>query len=270
MDMDISTVVSGSPYVDKLHQHHPMAEQPKTEWESALCDCFEDTSSCCYGFWCCPCLACTVSERFGENRCLPFCDICCPFITASTWGVPLTVPPAVLSLRVAMRNRYGIKGSVCNDILASCFCGWCAWCQMHRELKHRKKTPSVITVQSQTVVQMQPAPEMMAPGYPPQSGMMVPGYPPQSGMMAPGYPPQSGMMAPGYPPQSGMMAPGYPPQSGMMPPGYTPQSGMMAPGYPPQSGMMDPGYPPQSVMMDPGNPPQSGFKGESEAPLMSH
>ncbi|XP_059197649.1 uncharacterized protein LOC131978142 [Centropristis striata] len=183
-----------------------MAAQPETDWNSGLCDCFEDASTCCYGFWCGPCIACTVSERFGENRFLPICDICGPVIL-SFCGIPLAVPPAVLSLRVAVRNKYGIKGSVCKDILAVSCCGWCAWCQMHRELKHRKKTPSVINVQNQTIVQMQPAPVVMAPGYQPQSVMMAPGYPPQSVMMAPGYTPQSVMMAPGYTPQTGIVSP---------------------------------------------------------------
>ncbi|XP_070764800.1 cornifelin-like [Enoplosus armatus] len=148
-----------------------MEEKPSAEWSSGLLDCFEDTSTCCYGFWCCPCLACTVSGRFGECTCLPLCDIFSPAIMAAC-GIPLFVPPAVLSVRAAIRNRYGIKGSICKDIAVSCFCLWCSWCQMHRELKHRKNTPTVINVQSQTIVNMQPAPVMMAPGYPPQAGFM--------------------------------------------------------------------------------------------------
>ncbi|XP_035863198.1 cornifelin-like [Sander lucioperca] len=145
-----------------------MAAQPLKDWSSGLCDCFENSSTCCYGFWCCPCLACTVSERFGENRCLPLCDICSPAILAAL-GIPLcAAPPAGLSLRAAMRNRYGIKGSLCKDILASCFCGWCNWCQMHRELRHREKTPTVVNVHHQNVTNVnvqQPAPMMMAPVY---------------------------------------------------------------------------------------------------------
>ncbi|XP_069009281.1 uncharacterized protein [Embiotoca jacksoni] len=138
-----------------------MAEKPLTDWDSGIFDCFEEINSCCYGFWCCPCLACTVSNRFGENYCLPLCDICSPAALAAC-GIPLFVPPAGLSLRSAIRNRHGIKGSLCNDILISCFCGWCNWCQMHRELRHQKKNPTVINMQSQTVVNMQPAPVMMA------------------------------------------------------------------------------------------------------------
>uniref|UniRef100_A0A8C9YPK3 Cornifelin n=1 Tax=Sander lucioperca TaxID=283035 RepID=A0A8C9YPK3_SANLU len=123
-----------------------MAAQPLKDWSSDLFDCFENSSSCCYGFWCCPCLACTVSERFGENRCLPLCDICSPAILSALGITLCAAPPAGLSLRAAMRNRYGIKGSLCKDILVSCFCGWCNWCQMHRELRHREKTPTVVNV----------------------------------------------------------------------------------------------------------------------------
>lgn len=67
-------------------------------------------SSGCYGFWCCPCLACTVSGNFGEDRCLPLCDMCSPAITAAC-GLPLCVPPAAFGLRVGIRHRYNIKVS---------------------------------------------------------------------------------------------------------------------------------------------------------------
>ncbi|XP_061680584.1 cornifelin-like [Syngnathoides biaculeatus] len=148
-----------------------MNSEPLTDWESGLCDCFENASTCCYGFWCCPCLACTVAGKYGENRCLPLCDIFSPGVCVSC-GIPVFLPPAVLSLRASMRSRYGIKGSLCKDILASCFCMWCSWCQMHRELKHQRKTPTIINVHNQTVVQ-QPAPVVImqsTPAVPPPYG----------------------------------------------------------------------------------------------------
>uniref|UniRef100_A0A3Q3EJT5 Plac8 onzin related protein 6 n=1 Tax=Labrus bergylta TaxID=56723 RepID=A0A3Q3EJT5_9LABR len=154
-----------------------MATQPLVEWETGLCDCFEEVSTCCYGFWCFPCLACTVSGRFGENYCLPLCDICSPAIFAAC-AIPLFAPPAGLSMRVAMRNRYGIKGSICKDIAVACFCGYCSWCQMHRELKHRKKTPTVVNVQNTTVFATQPAPVMMMQ---PQGFVTQPGFVTQQG-----------------------------------------------------------------------------------------
>ncbi|KAF7202680.1 cornifelin-like [Nothobranchius furzeri] len=150
-----------------------------TDWSSGLLSCCDDCKSCCYGFWCCPCLACTVSEMFGENPCLPLCDILTP-AAVSAFGLPFCVPPAGLSLRVAIRQRYGIKvkhvhirsesfsrsqiftrskfikmiyffifapqGSLCKDICTSCFCVWCSWCQLHRELKYQKH-PGVVTMQ---------------------------------------------------------------------------------------------------------------------------
>ncbi|XP_026003426.1 cornifelin-like [Astatotilapia calliptera] len=139
-----------------------MAEKPLIDWDSGLLDCFEDASTCCYGFWCGPCLTCTVAGRFGENNCLPLCDICCCVVSA-VFGLPIFPPPAVLSLRAAMRNRYGIKGSLCKDIAISCCCATCSWCQMHRELKHRKQAPTVINIQNNNIVNMQPVPVMQTP-----------------------------------------------------------------------------------------------------------
>lgn len=111
-----------------------MAVQPVTEWSTGLLSCCDNCSSCkdlskllkhlfpfgverllnsacfpgCYGFWCCPCLACTVSGMVGENHCLPLCDMFSPAILSSC-GVPLFIPPALLSLRVGIRHKYGIK-----------------------------------------------------------------------------------------------------------------------------------------------------------------
>ncbi|MED6239963.1 hypothetical protein ATANTOWER_013870 [Ataeniobius toweri] len=118
----------------------------ETDWNSGLYSCFDDMKSCCYGFWCCPCIACSVSEDFGQNRCLPLCDICGPAVM-SAFGIPLCVPPAGLALRVGIRYKHNIKGSLFKDIATSCVCVWCTWYQMHQELKHRKKTPAVVNMQ---------------------------------------------------------------------------------------------------------------------------
>ncbi|XP_042340107.1 cornifelin homolog A-like [Plectropomus leopardus] len=135
---------------------------PLTNWNSDLCGCCTDASICCYGFWCCPCMACSVAGNNGENRCLPLCDILSPAIVAAC-GIPLCVPPAALALRVGIRHKYGIQGSICKDIATSCFCECCSYCQMHRELKYRNSNKVV-------VVNMQPSPMMMAPGNPPPAG----------------------------------------------------------------------------------------------------
>lgn len=47
-----------------------------------------------------------------------------------------------------IRTIFPPQGSLCNDIATSCFCEWCSWCQMHRELKYRKKNqPAVVIMQ---------------------------------------------------------------------------------------------------------------------------
>lgn len=71
---------------------------------------------------------------------------------------------SVFKKKTTYTNTSGsFQGSLVNDILTSCFCVWCSWCQMHRELKSRRKTPTVININQQTVVQQQPAPMMMYP-----------------------------------------------------------------------------------------------------------
>uniref|UniRef100_A0A8C5G1J1 Uncharacterized protein n=1 Tax=Gouania willdenowi TaxID=441366 RepID=A0A8C5G1J1_GOUWI len=143
-----------------MAQHQETAQTPLIDWNAGLFDCFEDVSTCCYGFWCCPFLMCTVSGRLGENTCLPLYDIITP-ACLSFFRIPLFFPPAGISMRASMRNRYGIKGSLCKDIAAGCCCSCCSWCQMYRELKERKKVPTVIIMQPQNVVNSHPPPVMI-------------------------------------------------------------------------------------------------------------
>ncbi|XP_053286768.1 cornifelin homolog A-like [Pleuronectes platessa] len=124
---------------------------PMTQWNSDLFDCCVDPKVCCNGFWCCCCNACSVSEQFGQHPCLPMCDICTPACT-ECFGLPCCIPPAGLSLRVAIRYKYGIKGTLFKDIMVSSVCMWCSWCQMRRELKYRQTDPSVVNLQPRPVV----------------------------------------------------------------------------------------------------------------------
>ncbi|CAL8395668.1 unnamed protein product [Boreogadus saida] len=142
--------------------HHVPPSPPElTGWSTELLDCCDDMNSCCYAFWCWPCFACTTTKKFGERRCLPLLDILTPAVAAAV-GIPLCVPPAGLALRVAIRHRYGIKGTLCKDIMASCFCGWCSWCQLAREMKLRNRVPGVCHGPAQAgVVNMQPPPSTL-------------------------------------------------------------------------------------------------------------
>ncbi|XP_076875531.1 placenta-specific gene 8 protein-like [Brachyhypopomus gauderio] len=120
--------------------------QMTSKWNSGLCDCCMEMKSCCYAFWCCPCFACSTTADFGEGLCLPLIDILGPGMLAAC-GVAVCVPPVTLSMRTAVRNKYGIKGSLFEDIMISCCCIWCSWCQMHREIKYHNVPVMVVTSQ---------------------------------------------------------------------------------------------------------------------------
>ncbi|KAI3373945.1 hypothetical protein L3Q82_022509 [Scortum barcoo] len=115
-----------------------MVVRNSNEWGSGICDCCEDVPECCCAFWCFPCFACRTSIcllsdcfltswNYGEALCLPLVDI---FLSGF-------VPPVTMSMRGSMRQRYGIKGTMCNDCVYSTFCPSCTWCQMSREMKKR-------------------------------------------------------------------------------------------------------------------------------------
>ncbi|XP_067290327.1 cornifelin [Pseudorasbora parva] len=158
-----------------------IVQQPYTKsngaWSSGICDCGQDLNSCCYAFWCFPCFACSTTGEFGESTCLPLLDLIGPVLMAS-FGVPACVPPVTLGMRVAVRYKYDIgvsfplplpiketgpqfnnlfvlqQGSLCEDIMLSCCCIWCSWCQMSREIKARKQTVTIY----QTAPMFQPIP----------------------------------------------------------------------------------------------------------------
>ncbi|XP_013380481.1 placenta-specific gene 8 protein-like [Lingula anatina] len=87
-------------------------------WSSGLCGCFEDCGSCICAMFCLPCMLCQLASRLNETCCVPYC-----------YG-----QMGVAAMRVKLRTMYGIQGSICGDICATCWCGPCVACQMSREL----------------------------------------------------------------------------------------------------------------------------------------
>ncbi|XP_051767312.1 cornifelin homolog B [Ctenopharyngodon idella] len=102
-----------------------MVSRHSDQWGSGTFDCCDDMSECCFAFWCLPCFTCIKAKNYGECLCLPLLDF---------FGC---VPPITMSIRVSMRQRYGIKGDMCNDCLLVTCCRACVWCQMSREMKAR-------------------------------------------------------------------------------------------------------------------------------------
>ncbi|XP_034033772.1 cornifelin homolog B-like [Thalassophryne amazonica] len=112
-----------------IQQPEPVMDaQYSNNWETGICGCCSDMTECCFAFWCFPCAACRISKQYGECLCLPLLDIFCGGM----------IHPINLSMRVAMRQRYGIQGTMCRDCVYTTFCGPCTWCQMAREMKRRR------------------------------------------------------------------------------------------------------------------------------------
>ncbi|XP_076145102.1 cornifelin homolog B-like [Alosa pseudoharengus] len=93
-------------------------------WSTGLGDCCSDMGTCCCAMWCFPCMQCQTTSQHGWCFCMPVLD-------------PLACMAVTICLRKSIREKHGIEGSLGNDILLSCCCYPCTWCQMSRELKNR-------------------------------------------------------------------------------------------------------------------------------------
>ncbi|XP_061817610.1 cornifelin homolog B [Nerophis lumbriciformis] len=105
-----------------------MVHQESSEWGSGICDCCHDVPMCCFAFWCFPCFTCIKARNYGECLCLPLVDF---FLRGC-------VPAITMSMRVSMRQRYGIRGTMFDDCVCATFCQPCVWCQMAREMNERE------------------------------------------------------------------------------------------------------------------------------------
>ncbi|KAM4719518.1 placenta-specific gene 8 protein-like [Anableps anableps] len=88
-----------------------------SDFQTGLCDCCDDCGTCCYGFFCFPCLGCSIASDMDE------CCLC---------GVGMPI-------RSVYRTRYNIRGSMCQDYLEAGFCPLCATCQLKRNIDRRKE-----------------------------------------------------------------------------------------------------------------------------------
>ncbi|XP_068609380.1 placenta-specific gene 8 protein-like [Brachionichthys hirsutus] len=89
----------------------------RSEFQTGLCNNFDDCGTCCFGFWCYPCLGCTIASDMGE------CFLC-------GLGMPI---------RSVYRTKYNISGSMLNDYMVTMCCSVCATCQLKRDIDRRKE-----------------------------------------------------------------------------------------------------------------------------------
>lgn len=136
----LQTIVNTSQQAVKQDVQH-------RHWNSNLCDCCIDCSSCCLGFMC-PCVAfCKIVKHVNNDK-QSCCDGCCK-------GLCCCVLPFSVCLRAPYRKqlriKYNLPAKPCNDCCVTLWCPCCALAQEMREIKFQQRTssapPSLQTMQ---------------------------------------------------------------------------------------------------------------------------
>uniref|UniRef100_A0A8B9JTP9 PLAC8 like 1 n=1 Tax=Astyanax mexicanus TaxID=7994 RepID=A0A8B9JTP9_ASTMX len=99
-------------------------QPPSSETSSFLLSPFSDfvSSPGLMGMFVPCCLDLSLAHQYGECLCLPL------------------LPGSTFAMRVGIRERFKIRGNVCEDWAAVYFCYPLALCQMIREMKRRLKS----------------------------------------------------------------------------------------------------------------------------------
>ncbi|KAJ8266804.1 hypothetical protein GJAV_G00134880 [Gymnothorax javanicus] len=91
-------------------------------WSTGLFNVCGDLQTCAIGAVVPCCLDLSLAHQYGECLCLPL------------------LPGSTFAMRVGIRERFKIQGSVCEDWTAVYCCYPLAVCQMIREMKRRMKS----------------------------------------------------------------------------------------------------------------------------------
>uniref|UniRef100_A0A4W4EJQ1 PLAC8 like 1 n=1 Tax=Electrophorus electricus TaxID=8005 RepID=A0A4W4EJQ1_ELEEL len=91
------------------------------DWSTGLFDVCADNSTCVMGALLPCCLELSLAHQFGECLWLPL------------------LPGSTFAMRVGIRERFKIRGSICEDWTTVLFCYPLAVCQMVREMKRRMR-----------------------------------------------------------------------------------------------------------------------------------
>jgi len=106
-------------------------------WDTGVCDCFEDMRVCMGTIFCAVCQL-SIQRATLENRDTQYLDclltLLCPFC-------------CLLKTRTALRDKYNLSGSIVQDTLISLWCGPCAVAQQSRQMELKGDSPSSVFMQ---------------------------------------------------------------------------------------------------------------------------
>ncbi|KAJ3693760.1 hypothetical protein LUZ60_009240 [Juncus effusus] len=147
------------------------AAQPiSNQWSTGICACFDDPQICCLGTIC-PCiLFAKNAEKLGSDSspgrsCASHCllwGLLAGLSCVLTGGVLLVLMPGFTVAccaskhRRALREKYTLPETPCNDYCTHLCCHLCALCQESREILHRsdgsdRSDPTISPPQVQTM-----------------------------------------------------------------------------------------------------------------------
>ncbi|KAH7435190.1 hypothetical protein KP509_06G054200 [Ceratopteris richardii] len=118
---------------------HHSQQQRADGWHSGLFECNKDFSNCCVTCWA-PYLTFGHTAEIldaGGKSCLTNALY---YVGAACVGCPWAY---AARYRTKLRLKLGLQPSPCNDVAVHFFCGYCALCQEHRELKAKGIDPAL-------------------------------------------------------------------------------------------------------------------------------
>ncbi|KAJ5753121.1 hypothetical protein N7520_010038 [Penicillium odoratum] len=105
------------------------------EWSSSFWDCFSPAKTCLLASFCSCCLLGKSASRLKSPALKEYSYVngeCCIY-AASHYCYLCWIP--LMMKRRQIRERFGIKGSSCNDCMVACFCPCCLLVQQEKELE---------------------------------------------------------------------------------------------------------------------------------------
>eukprot|EP01061_Rhynchopus_euleeides_P036293 TRINITY_DN6119_c0_g3_i1.p1 TRINITY_DN6119_c0_g3~~TRINITY_DN6119_c0_g3_i1.p1 ORF type:complete len:227 (+),score=73.08 TRINITY_DN6119_c0_g3_i1:153-833(+) len=136
-------------------------------FQSGICNCFDDMPACCDVIWCQPCVSARLWDSIENDRpnhinsgvCAMYgvtygtavaLDMVVPGAGAALMSIPLFV--VSMMQRMKLRAKMGIDANHCEDCLCAFWCTPCTMCQMHKESVRRGVTPGYCCCPQNTTV----------------------------------------------------------------------------------------------------------------------